>query len=837
MRTPSTLRQKLLLLAGTGILALILAILTGMQGIRSGENSITETGRHRLPAILALQTLKRTLVTQKASTYEVALWEQDADAQAIFARIAKDKQHAAQQASQAWHTYQGIPKTTREEVLWTQFSKALAEWREIDTRLTQALLSLADNHDSTRHQPLFQQFYQLGGQSHAPFQAAEALLDQVIAINAQVVESKTRQAENAARLSARIMVGVGICAIALLLWLDVIIALKILRQLGGEPADAQRLAQRIAQGDFSVELPLRSGDKTSLLASLAHMQKRLRNLLERLRLSEHRFRSLFSNMSEGVALHRLEFDDQGEANGYRILETNERYQTIFGLTHTQLIGKLASDLFDATQTPSLARCQQVVAKQEAASLEIHLERQEKFFAVSIVPWDESGFATIFTDITERKHAESRLLQIAHYDALTQLPNRVLLLDLLAQAMSLAHKNNELLAVCYLDLDDFKPFNDTHGHEIGDRLLIAIARRLQSTLSEQDTVARLGGDEFIILLNQLSTVESGQQTLQHIMATVAQPYEIQGIRASISASAGMTLFPLDDTAPDVLLRHADQAMYRAKQTGRNRIQLFDPEQDRQIIARHAALSELQTALKNEEFCLYYQPKVDMRTHRVIGLEALIRWQHPQRGLLAPGQFLPLLEGSELELDLGDWVLHEALSQLSLWQNEGHPQHVSINVSTRQIEHPNFPRKLQIALECYPHLPAESLELEILESAALEDASTLAHLITEFSAKGVRFSLDDFGTGYSSLSYLKQVPAHTLKIDQSFVRNMLNDPQDEAIVEGVIKLAGIFHRQVIAEGVETAAHGTRLLELGCPLAQGYGIARPMPADQVMEWIKNR
>ncbi len=444
-----------------------------------------------------------------------------------------------------------------------------------------------------------------------------------------------------------------------------------------------------------------------------------------------------------------------------------------------------------------------------------------------------GLVVVGRDITERKQFEQQLAYLAHYDPLTRLPNRTLLADRLHVSAAQAQRSGRLLAVCYLDLDGFKPINDTHGHQIGDQLLVEVAERLRLAIRAGDTVARLGGDEFVLLLTDLINVEESRAVLRRITAVIAEPFALESIKLTLSASIGATLYPLDNSDADTLLRHADQAMYSAKEGGRHRIEFFDPDRDLQLRARREAQQRISSGLRQGEFSLHYQPKVEMPTGRVFGAEALIRWQHPERGLLPPGEFLPLLTDSPVALELDLWVLAQALRQTGSWHRQGLPLAVSVNISAHALQMTELPRHLEGLLANYPHLPRDALELEILESTALEDIERVSRVIQECSRLGVSFALDDFGTGYSSLTYLRHLPAGTLKIDQSFVRDMLEDPGDRAIVEGVIGLSNAFRRRVIAEGVESEQHGTLLMQLGCQLAQGYGIAKPMPAEELMGW----
>jgi EAL domain-containing protein (putative c-di-GMP-specific phosphodiesterase class I) len=323
-------------------------------------------------------------------------------------------------------------------------------------------------------------------------------------------------------------------------------------------------------------------------------------------------------------------------------------------------------------------------------------------------------------------------------------------------------------------------------------------------------------------------------LQRLLQAGADPVDLAHIRLQVSASIGVTVYPQDASEVDQLLRHADQAMYVAKQAGKNRYHMFDVVQDTAVKTLRENLEHIRLALERQEFVLYYQPKVNMRTGTVVGAEALIRWQHPQHGLLAPGAFLPAIENHALGVALGEWVIGAALNQMLQWQAQGLELSVSVNIGARQLQQCHFAQRLTELLAHYPGVAAHWLELEILETSAMEDMAQVFQAILDCQKLGVRFALDDFGTGYSSLTHLRHLPAEVIKIDQSFVRDMLEDADDLAIVKSVIGLAAAFHREVIAEGVETSAHGQRLLELGCELAQGYGIARPMPAAELPAWV---
>jgi diguanylate cyclase (GGDEF)-like protein/PAS domain S-box-containing protein len=548
--------------------------------------------------------------------------------------------------------------------------------------------------------------------------------------------------------------------------------------------------------------------------------------------------SVFSHAREGIMIT----DPQGV-----IIEVNDTFTQLTGHAHDDAIG----------QTPRLLQSGKQSADFYAAMWaelteighwtgEIWNRHQSgELFAVmqtiSAVR-DAQGvlqnYVSLFTDITPMKTHQQQLEYIAHYDLLTHLPNRVLLADRLQQAMVQSQRRHLSLAVAYLDLDGFKAVNDVHGHHVGDELLVTLSKRMKEALREGDTLARMGGDEFVVVLVDLAQPSDCEPVLQRLLHAASAPVaQVAGASLQVSASIGVALFPQDDADADLLLRHADQAMYLAKQAGKNRYHVFDVQADTAIKSQREGVDQIQRALTQNEFVLHYQPKVNMVTDEVVGAEALIRWQHPDRGLLAPGLFLPTIENHALAVDMGEWVIHTALAQMAVWHAQGLRVRVSVNIGARQLQQPDFVKRLGAQLACFPSVPSACLELEILETSALADIAEVSATLRACMDMGVQFALDDFGTGYSSLTYLRHLPASVLKIDQSFVRDMLVDPDDLAIVSGVIGLAANFGRQVIAEGVETRQHGLQLKAMGCEVAQGYGIARPMPAHALPGWVANR
>ncbi|MDP2418815.1 MAG: EAL domain-containing protein, partial [Hydrogenophaga sp.] len=446
------------------------------------------------------------------------------------------------------------------------------------------------------------------------------------------------------------------------------------------------------------------------------------------------------------------------------------------------------------------------------------------------------FVALFSDITRLKEHEQQLERIAHFDALTGLPNRALLSDRLQLAMAQTERRGKKLAVVFLDLVGFKAVNDNHGHAAGDMLLIALADRMKQALREGDTLARLGGDEFVAVLPDLSEFAESLPVLERLRLAAAEPVHSENHPPlQVSASLGLSFYtPHDNTTADQLMRQADQAMYQAKISGKNRYHVFDASHDQSLREQHESLDAIRQALDRREFVVHYQPKVNMRTGQVLGAEALVRWNHPTLGLLPPARILPTIQNHVLGLALGGWLLHDVLRQIALWKTQDLRLAISLNLDAQQLTSDLVPL-LEQALTQHPSVEPGDLRLEVLETTALNDMDEVSDLMRRCEVLGVDFSLDDFGTGYSSLTYLRRLPARELKIDQSFVRNMLEDPDDLAILQGVLGLARAFQREVIAEGVETTAHGCALLRMGCEHAQGYAIARPLPATELLDWCR--
>ena len=553
---------------------------------------------------------------------------------------------------------------------------------------------------------------------------------------------------------------------------------------------------------------------------------------------------LFQHLHEGLLIT--------DAN-HRVLDVNPAFSAITGYSRDEVLGTVPALMRPAPSGSAVERQQTIMRDSLQASGTWRGELVDRRrngepctlqVTISAVK-SHSGqiryHALALADITQAQAQRAQLERQAHSDELTGLPNRARLAHMLRESMQASEREGFLLTICYLDLDHFKPVNDRYGHEAGDRLLVDLADRLRRSLrhwaSGDDAVARLGGDEFVLLL-RTATLEEGRHAVERVMRNVSQPYAL-GVGAGpvvVTASIGATVYPIDKADADTLLRHADHAMYGAKQAGRNGYLFFDAEHDRRTEAHFEALGRVQDALDANQFTLYYQPKVDMRLGKVLGVEALLRWKHPKHGVIAPAQFLPLIEHTGLSARLGDWVLQQGIEQLAKWQRQGLDMTVSVNISARHLQEPLFAKRLAALLGRHSTPVAQRLIIEVLETAALADVDYTCELMQECRALGVRFALDDFGTGYSTFTYLKRLPLDILKIDRSFVHNMLNDKQDMAIVEGVIGLSETFGCTVVAEGVESVDQAKRLIELGCETGQGNGIAEAMPVDEVYDWVRN-
>jgi diguanylate cyclase (GGDEF)-like protein/PAS domain S-box-containing protein len=529
----------------------------------------------------------------------------------------------------------------------------------------------------------------------------------------------------------------------------------------------------------------------------------------------------------------------------RILDVNPTFCEITGVSASDSLGRLQHSVLPPLDDRGIWETVQVLGLWRG---EFELSRpdgQVRALRLSVSGVRDGrgqpdGFVGVFSDVTQLREQERRLRQLAYHDPLTHLPNRMLLADRMRQGLAHARRQGGVLAVALLDLDGFKPVNDTHGHAAGDQVLVELAHRLQAVLRDGDTVARLGGDEFVLLLPGLQTPEDADILMQRVLAAVEQPLPLPGqVALRLTASIGLrTVPPLPEDA-DTLLRQADQALYAAKRQGRARVHRFDADDEQQALQRHARIAEVGQALARGEMVLHYQPVVDLRNGQPLRAEALVRWARPGGPLLMPGDWLPLIEHTALIAELGAWVLDTALRACAGWQAVAPGLGVAVNVSARELCDPGYVHRLAQALAHHPGLPPRLLQLEVVESAPMSALPAALATMRGCRALGVEFALDDFGTGYSSLAYLKSLPVTTAKIDRSFVAQLHEgdgrEPSgDQRILQGIVALVEGCGLQAVGEGVETPQHARALVRAGCVLGQGYGILRPVPVEQLLRWV---
>ncbi|MDT8998465.1 EAL domain-containing protein [Paucibacter sp. APW11] len=634
-------------------------------------------------------------------------------------------------------------------------------------------------------------------------------------------------------------------------WLDrlhpndhqrVLQALEQLQQGSEEWQDQIRLRSEDAQWlPFELRLQVRSRD---LHGRVGHWLSCLTDtsLQRQAREQQRLANSLFQHLHEGLLITDAQ---------HQVLDANPSYCELMGMEREALIGKPAAPLdiyvlrlsgHDPQDVRELleerGHWQGLVTLLGAQ----HTQRRVQL-TVSVVPEAEGSARYHVLAVSDRSiELQQRELieRQTRYDLKTGLLNRSEFMLRLKSACRQSEREGFMLCLCHLDLDQFKRINQGLGEAEADRVLVEVAERLRSSLRNasqwSDEVARLGGDGFALLL-RCHSLEEARQAVERFLTVLRAPFYLDDQQAplNLTGSIGATLFPQDASGAETLMRHAAHALYRVKRSGRDTYEFFDTEKRLRNEQRVLAMGRMQQALDSGELLLYYQPKVDMRSGKVLGMEALLRWHHPERGVLGPGTFLPLIEQTGLGVQVGDWVFEQAMRQCSQWLALGLDLNISVNVAARHLQAEDFALRLKELLARHEAAVASHLMLEVLESAALADIDATHALIQRCKGLGVSFALDDFGTGYSTLTYLKRLPVDTLKIDRSFVQNMLIDNQDHALVEGVLGLARTFGCEVVAEGVESAAHAEALLALGCHIGQGNGIAMAMPAAQVSDWVK--
>ena len=474
------------------------------------------------------------------------------------------------------------------------------------------------------------------------------------------------------------------------------------------------------------------------------------------------------------------------------------------------------------------------AKQEESTLKTLYESGVKEFIDYAV--SKTEFIQRIKNVIYTFKNETRVRHMVYHDALTGLPNRLLLIDRIEHAVARAERQSKMVALLLLDLDQFKLINDTLGHEVGDILLAEVAMRLTGQVSGLDTVARLGGDEFIVLLESINSPAEAAVTAQGINEIISVPFIINEKEHHVTTSIGISLSPVDGKSIGRLMKHADTAMYKAKEAGRNQFRFYQVEMEQHISDRLSLSNELYQALSNDEFVVYYQPQVEAATGYITGMEALVRWQQPERGLLSPAAFLPLAEENGLIVPISDRVLEKSCQQIAKWRSEGiDVPHVAVNISTKHFYNSDLVSRVKELLKQY-QLQGHDITLEITETTAMDAPDDIIPILNEIKSLGVGLAIDDFGTGHSSLAYLKQFPIDTLKIDRAFVMDLTTDSDDEKIVMGILSLGNVFQMKVVAEGVETIEQASLLLKHDCDIIQGYLFSKPVNAEFMAELLKN-
>jgi len=601
-----------------------------------------------------------------------------------------------------------------------------------------------------------------------------------------------------------------------------------------------RSARAFAGGDMRERVDLGTHDELGQVAnSFNEMADGFKAMLEARKRAEESLarenrknETLLRTASDGI--HILDLD------GY-VVQVNDAFCRMLGYTAAELLAMNAAQ-WDVQWTAAQIKANIAALGNDPVMLETRHRRHDGSVIdvdVSVAKVDIDGQQLVYCssrDVSERKRSEEKMVELAYYDNLTGLPNRTLFYDRLTQEIKKAHRAGLKMAVLYIDLDKFKEVNDTLGHSMGDVLLKETARRINGCVREADTVARLGGDEFIIILSELDDASSIERVAENILHKLAEPFQLVDEVAYVSASMGITLYPDDATGVEELLKDADQAMYVAKNAGRNRLSYFTPALEQAAQSRLHLLNDLRGALTANQFQVYYQPIVDIATGRIDKAEALLRWRHPERGLVSPAQFIPLAEETGLIVEIGDWVFREAARQLKHWETlYSTTFQVSVNKSPTQFRQSGTSPETWLDYLRELGLPGQSIAIEITEGLLLDADSSVTDKLLEFRDAGMQVSIDDFGTGYSSLAYLKKFDIDYLKIDQSFVRDLVTDPNDRALSEAIIVMAHKLGLKVIAEGVETEAQRALLAQAGCDYAQGYLFSRPVPADEFEELLK--
>ena len=650
----------------------------------------------------------------------------------------------------------------------------------------------------------------------------KTIASQMVA-NAAVLERRSIQA-----------LAINMITISITILISLLLSYLILQRLVGELGNMTRFMTRIKhQHHFDQQFTLTGNDE------ITEIERAYNELLQERKKAEHSTRisaAVFEHASEAILI----------SNGDNIIEeVNPAFTAITGYTPEEVIGKTPSLLKSGRHDDSFYQTMwQSIESKGRWQGEIWNRRKNgeifpEFIAISVVK-DRDGnvlqHISLFSDITKHKQYEQDIWHQANYDALTQLPNRSLMLNRLTHEIDLMQRTDKSLAVMLIDLDRFKFVNDTYGHSYGDELLVIIANKLKRCLRKSDTIARLGGDEFVVLIPNIDDVVNVEQVARNILSVVSAPISLSNNQeAIVSASIGVTVYPQDADGAEALLKNADTAMYRSKDLGKNTFCFFTPEMNNSVTRRMQLELELRRAVAHQEFCLHYQPVLDVGQNQIVGVEALVRWQHPEKGLIYPDNFIDCAEDTGLIVELGSQVLKQAAVDLTAIRSLGYDIHMAVNVSGRQCTSSQMPiaKELAHVLKEFKIAPKD-FHIEITESMLMENSQQTKDTLQAIKDLGIKILMDDFGTGYSSLSYLKQFPIDILKIDRSFIWKMLDDKADANLVEAIVMIGKSLQLQLVGEGVESQEHLAYLANLGCQFAQGYHISKPIPLDSLLAFF---
>ncbi|ADE12758.1 bifunctional diguanylate cyclase/phosphodiesterase [Sideroxydans lithotrophicus] len=637
------------------------------------------------------------------------------------------------------------------------------------------------------------------------------------------------------QLRQRILM-MGVALGLLFAWLGWLLAEHIARPI----VRISRAANKVATGDLAYDVPeQQGGDEVAQLSRAIHaMVSNLTREIRQRRKAEESMRlsaAVFANNTEAIMITDAD---------HNIVMINRAFTEINGYTEAEVLGKNPRLLASGKQGKEFYRdFYAALHNKDAWRGEIWNKRKNgeifpEWVTVSVIRDQQAAithYIAIYMDITERKKEEERIQYLANYDVLTGLPNRYLLNDRLEQGLSLAQRHQTKVAVMFIDLDHFKNINDSLGHDVGDALLKMVSQRLKGCLRRSDTIARQGGDEFVALLGDLNSEDEVTFVCEKMLHSLREEFEVAEYHLSVGTSIGVSIYPDDGETSVQLLRNADLAMYRAKDAGRNRFEYYKPEMNTKALQRLHLENALRSAIAENQLMVYCQPKVNVNSGAVVGLEALLRWKHPQLGFVSPAEFIPVAEESGLINEIGDWVLRQTALQQRLWQSHGYAiVPIAVNLSARQCGQKDLVEKIQTIVRD-TGLPPQFIEFELTESMLMDMGVNCLELMNKLSSAGFSLALDDFGTGYSSLSRLKLLPVKTLKIDQSFVRDIATDENDEIIVNATAVLAHAMEMKVVAEGVETQQQLEFIRDLQCEEYQGYLFSRPVPPDEAEQFLR--